>query len=156
MSRDRRIHFVIHNQGDYNEQKKEELLAYIKAKYKNLEGYLIAQEHYKHQTEDTHLQGNLFFHNAVRFSGILKYLQKKYKETKTEQGLKGRIDIDYIKHEGKAMNYMINSTKDGGDPDPLSEMSARKLRHELHRINTDLREVIVETWNMTHPEQQIV
>ena len=142
--RDRRIHFVIHNQGPYDTAKKQELLTYITAKYPELEGYLIAQEHYKHQI-DTHLQGNLFFKNAITFSGLLKYLKKRYTETRTDEGLKGRIDIDYVKHEGRAMNYMINQIKEGGDPDPLQEMDKRQTRIRMTKFDQDLRDLIIRT-----------
>jgi len=145
--KNRRIHFVIHNQGEYSTQKKEDLLKYIKDKFPNLEGYLIAQEQYKHQN-DTHLQGNLFFTNAITFRSLLKYLQKKYKETRTEEGLLGRIDIDYVKHEGRAMNYMVNSTKDGGDPDPLMELDQRKSRIANSKFDQELRDLIIQTQHM--------
>lgn len=122
--KNRRWHFVIHNQGEYDEQAKMNLLRIIKAKWKNCEAYLIAQEMYKHEPNDSHLQGNLFFKEAIHKTALLKELQKHYLEVRTEQGLKGRIDISLIEHQGRAYNYMINPSKEGGDPNPLTNMEA--------------------------------
>ena len=146
-SRDRRIHFVIHNQGDYDQHKKIELLDYLVARYPHLEAYCIAQEHYT-ATQGTHLQGNLFFKNPVTFSGLLKHLQKKYKEVRTEDGLVGRIQIEKVRHEGKAMNYMVNEVKDGGDPTPLMDMDQRQSRIEADRFHQEVQDLIVHAINV--------
>jgi len=123
--KNRRYHFVIHNQGEYDHQAKIALLRTIKAKWKNCEAYLIAQEMYKHDPTDSHLQGNLFFKDAVHKTALLKELQQHYPEVKTEQGLKGRTDISLIEHAGRAYNYMINPVKEGGDPNPITNMELK-------------------------------
>ena len=140
MARLRKFHFVIHNQGSYDSSKKDALLAYLKDKYgASLEGYLIAQESYKHDPTDTHLQGNLFFVNALQFQAVLKYLKLKYKETRTDQGLNGRIDLSQVLHEGRAYNYMVNSKKEGGDPEPISDCSALDGRRAKQAFIQDLQ-----------------
>ena len=143
MSRNRKIHFVVHNQGAYDHQKKEDLLTLIKSKYgEMLEGHLIAQEMYSHDPSDSHLQGNLFFKNAIRFPSLLKLFQSVYAETRTPQGLKGRTELQSIVHEGRAYSYMINANKEGGDPAPIcdnTQLDGRKFRDWL---NSQLREAI--------------
>jgi len=142
MSKLRKIHFVIHNQGPRAPTKKDDLLALLKNKYgDNLEGYLIAQEIYTHDPKDTHLQGNLFFKNAIHFKAILKLIQSKYKETRTDLGLKGRTDLSAVLHEGRAYNYMMNSSKEGGDPDAISDstlLDKRRAAIVFDRVLIDL------------------
>lgn len=143
MTRLRKIHFVIHNQGAYDFNKKEQLLILLKSKYgENLEAYLIAQEVYTHDKEDTHLQGNLFFKNAIHFSALLKLLKSKYKEEKTPQGLKYRTDLSAVVHEGRAYNYMMNDNKDGGDKDPLNEMTNLDKRRKADQEDRHMRYVM--------------
>lgn len=153
-ARDRRIHFVIHNQGDYSHDKKQALLDHLIAKYPNLEAYCIAQEHYT-ATQDTHLQGNLFFKNPITFSGLLKHLKSKYKEVRTDEGLVGRIQIEKVRHEGKAMNYMVNDAKDGGDPHPLMDMDQRMSRIEQERFHNEVQDLIVHAINVWRLKKQM-
>lgn len=148
MTKLRKIHFVIHNQGAYDQQKKVDLLLLLQGKYgKNLEGFLIAQEHYKGQVEDTHLQGNLFFKNAIHFTALLKLIKSKYFELKTELGLKGRTDLSAVLHEGKAYNYMVNSAKEGGDACPLVDMTAHQHTNEIAQLDRALKALILEQIN---------
>lgn len=142
MSKLRKIHFVIHNQGSYACSKKDGLLELLKSKYsENLEGYLICQEMYKENPQDSHLQGNLFFKNPVHFTALLKLLKGKYKEEQTEKGLKGRTDLSQVLHEGRAYNYMINSKKEGGDAQPISDMTSLDYRRIQERVNKDFMEL---------------
>jgi len=145
----RKVHFVIHNQGFYACVKKQELLDYLLAKYgEALEGYLICQELYKHQPDDSHLQGNLFFKNAVHSTAIIKYLKDKY--TPKGQESIGRVEIMPVLHEGRAYNYMVNSSKEGGDAEPLSEhaaLDARRIRLTIHR---ELQEIMRSTYLLCH------
>lgn len=142
MTKLRKIHFVIHNQGSYACSKKDALLELIKIKYgENLEGYLICQEMYKENAEDSHLQGNLFFKNPIHFTALLKLIKSKYKEEHTDKGLRGRTDLSQVLHEGRAYNYMINSKKEGGDANPISDMAQLDYRRIRERIDTDFRDL---------------
>lgn len=143
MSRLRKFHFVIHNQGAYDSSKKDELLEYLRSKYgKALEGYLIAQEMYKDNKNDSHLQGNLFFVNALHFQSLLKFLKTKYKEVKTDLGLNGRIDLSAVLHEGRAYNYMINPSKEGGDRCPICDSTALDGRRSTELFVKDLQNLM--------------
>ena len=145
MSKLRKIHFVIHNQGPRTPTKKDDLLALLKNKYgDNLEGYLIAQEIYTHDASDTHLQGNLFFKNAVHFKAVLKLIQSKYKETRTDLGLKGRTDLSAVLHEGRAYNYMMNTNKEGGDPDAISDSTLLDKRRAQLQFDKELMDLIYQ------------
>ena len=123
MVRSRKFHFVIHNQGLYSQESKRILLDYLKTRY-DLTDYLIAQETYTMDASDTHLQGNIFLKNPIHSTALLKHLQLRYKEERSEKGLLYRVDVKPILHEGKAFNYMTNSTKEGGDPTPLTSMTS--------------------------------
>ena len=151
MTRLRKIHFVIHNQGQYDSAKKDNLLLLIQNKYgNNLEGYLIAQEHYKHDSADTHLQGNLFFKNAIHFTALLKLLKSTYIETKTEKGLQGRTDIMPVLHEGRAYNYMVNSSKEGGDDSPISDNTQMDKRKQNELFSRELRVLLQTSFERSH------
>jgi len=142
----RKVHFVIHNQGPYDLTKKDKFLALIKQKYgDNLEAYLICQEMYSHQPDDSHLQGNLFFKNAIHHTAIIKVIKTVYKEQQTAQGLLGRCDISPVLHEGRAYNYMINSSKDGGDRYPISDMTALDCRKQEQAFKKELAELLCST-----------
>ena len=151
MTKLRKIHYVIHNQGAYATDKKDQLLVLLKEKYgDNLEGYLIAQEHYKHDVQDTHLQGNLFFKHAIHFTALLKLLKNKYKETHTDVGLKGRIDLSAVLHEGRAYNYMINSSKEGGDPSPISDNTMLDKRRQDAQFTNELILILQSSYERVH------
>lgn len=145
----RKIHFVIHNQGPYACVKKDELLMLLQNKYgTSLEGYLICQEMYKHQPDDSHLQGNLFFKNALQHTALLKVLKAKY--TPIGQESLGRVDLSPVLHEGRAYNYMINSAKEGGDPKPISDMTAIDFRKKEQAFSRELCELLCETYKLCH------
>lgn len=133
--RTRKWHFVIHNQGDYDFQKKEDLLTLFRSRYaESLEGYLISQEMYPENPKDSHLQGNIFFKNPVYKTALLTLLKPIY--TLPDQESIGRVELQVVKHEGRARSYMIDSTKEGGDRFPISDESsldARKFREWLDR-----------------------
>lgn len=139
----RKIHFVIHNQGPYDPAKKDDLVMYLKSRYKSsLEGYLICQEMYKHQSKDSHLQGNFFLKNAVDHMAVVKYLKAKY--TPKGQESLGRVEIMPVMHEGRAYNYMVNSAKEGGDPEPISDLASLDVRKFRDFLDNSLKEVIKE------------
>lgn len=144
----RKVHFVIHNQGAYSNDKKDQLLTYLKNKYPTLEGYLICQEMYKHQPDDSHLQGNLFFTNAVHHTAIIKYLKAKY--TPKGQESIGRVDIMPVLHEGRAYNYMINSSKDGGDAEPICDLAALDARKAREALIQELRVMMYNQYLYNH------
>lgn len=144
MTRLRKFHFVVHNQGPYSPNIKEDFLQVLKAKYgANLEGHLIAQEMYSHDPTDSHLQGNLFFKNALQFTGLLKVLQKAYPERQTPEGLKGRTDLSEIRSEGRAYSYMMDSQKVGGDPDPLTDHTQLDRRRFDKYLDTEIQRLIL-------------
>ena len=154
MAKVRKIHFVVHNQGAYLSTKKDDLLVLLRQKYAgNLEGYLIAQEVYTHDKTDTHLQGNLFFKNAVHFSSLLKLFKSKYIETKVADGLKGRTDLSQVLHDGRAYNYMMNPTKDGGDPECICDNSALDKRKARVQFDREIEDAYVRLLRLTHPDQ---
>ena len=145
-SKQRKYHFVIHNQGPYSQAKKEALLGLLKSKFTNMEGYLIAQEVYPDNRVDTHLQGNLFFKHGVHFNSLLKVLQSStHKEERTELGLKYRTELDTVRDEGRAYNYMMNPKKDGGDPNPLCDNTQLDKRRDDEWMTQQLQLLIRET-----------
>ena len=151
MSKVRKIHFVIHNQGSYVPTKKDDLLALLKNKYgDNLEGYLIAQEIYTHDPNDTHLQGNLFFKNAIHFTALLKLFKSKYIEKQSDKGLLCRTDLSQVLHEGRAYNYMMNPEKEGGDRNSICDNTALDKRRANQAFTQELRIMLHASVNDIH------
>lgn len=150
----RKVHFVIHNQGPYACVKKDDLATYLKNKYgASLEGYLICQEMYKHQPDDSHLQGNFFLKNAVQHTAIVKYLKAKY--TPKGQESIGRVEIMPVLHEGRAYNYMINSSKEGGDSAPISDLAALDARKRHEAFVKELQQLACDTYILCHRKKYL-
>ena len=165
-NRSRAFTFTIHNQGEYDDSKKQELFDHIQAQYP-LSGYIIAQELYPNADKtaldpdkigDSHLQGNLYFKNQVDFHPLLKYLQGKYKETKTEQGLLGRTQLLAIQKgtDTQMDNYFKGECKIGADKNIISDMKEklkdigdRKFNNELiDLLNTNQQLLLIKRWEL--------
>jgi len=149
MAKFRKFHFVVHNQGSYDPSKKDQLLTNLRANYSHLEGYLIAQETYSHDPLDTHLQGNLFFKNALQLTSLLKFFKTHYKEQQTPRGLLYRTYLSLVEHEGRAYNYMMNPDKEGGDRDAISDNTALDKRRANNAFDKRLQELIENVLHLT-------
>lgn len=152
MPKSRKLHFVIHNQGTYDAVKKESLREYLVTQYGTaLEGYLIAQEMYSHQPDDSHLQGNLFFKNAIHSTALVKLLKARY--TPAGQESIGRVQVEPIKSEGRATSYMINSHKEGGDPTPLQINDPSREAERFNQwIDREIRVGMANVFNILNPD----
>jgi len=154
-NRSRAFTFTIHNQGEYNVSKKQELYDHVQSQYP-LVGYIIAQELYPNADKtdldqdkigDSHLQGNLYFKNQVDFHPLLKYLQGKYKETKTDKGVEGRIQLLCIQKGTTTQmdNYFKGEQKIGADKNLLSDMTDRLKDNAERKFNAELVELLNST-----------
>jgi len=155
MPKSRKLHFVIHNQGAYDAVKKESLRDYLVTQYGTaLEGYLIAQEMYSHQPDDSHLQGNLFFKNAIHCTALVKYLKARY--TLPGQESIGRVQVEPIRSEGRATSYMINSLKTGGDRHPMQmEDPAREHERSAHFWSRETAIVMANVYNILDARKEV-
>ena len=120
-TRARAWHCVIHNQGEYDPTglKKDRIAAMFPDSL-----YCIAQEMYPENLDDSHLQFNVFFTNARTKSKILKVLQTEYKETATDAGLVGRVQVMPISGSwNRVDNYLKMKDKVGGDPNVLTNIT---------------------------------
>jgi len=153
--RSRNFTFTIHNQGQYKKSLKQEFYDYINEVYP-IASYIIVQELYPNEDKtgldpaksgDSHLQGNLYFKNQVDFHPLLKFIQKKYIETKTDEGVIGRTQLMTInKVEGKSLcamdNYFKGTKKVGADPDPLSDMTDKILKSYKNQFDNEFNKML--------------
>jgi hypothetical protein len=142
-------HFVVHNQGPRDENKKQELLDMIQAQYgTSLEAWLIAQEDYKEPDKagDTHLQGNLFFSNQIHFNALLKKFEAKYPPIRTDKGMLYRTELEKIKDAGKIRSYMIDKDKQGGDPNPLRDDTIQQQRKAVDFLKSEILRIATENY----------
>lgn len=157
-NRSRAYTFTIHNQGAYDFEKKQALLDHVKAMYP-LTGYVIAQELYPNAEKtaldpekagDSHLQGNFYFKNQVDFHPLLKYLQGKFKEVKTDKGTEGRIQLLGIQKgtDTQMDNYFKGEHKVGADKDLLSDMKDKLADIADRKFNKELSDLLDNTHQM--------
>lgn len=154
--RSRAYTFTIHNQGDYDNDKKQKFIDLIKSKYE-VTGYIVAQELYPNADKtnldedklgDSHLQGNLYFKHQVDFHPLLKFIQTHYPEEKTEKGLLGRTQLLAIQKgtDTQMDNYFKGQSKMGGDPELLTNMDLKIAEKEMHMINRLLEEAVFKAF----------